>query len=494
MKFFSSFFFSFLFFLLVSPSVVSSQDYASPESQGIASENIQFCFDSLMRIKHAEVHGVVVMRHGKVVAELFPEPFNRTYSHTLYSVSKTFVAAAVGLAIDENRLRLNDRVVLFLPEFLQDTISSDWADMTIRDLLIMSSGFEPDWNLRNVKSDWVKNLLLKRLITRPGTQFKYDSMVSYLLSVIVQKVTGETVLDYLNKRIFSKIGIDDAEWEMSPEGYCTGGWGLRMSTLSMAKFGQFLLNRGIWNGEQLLSSSWVREMMSVQQKADKSRLYGYQIWKHDDIEGAFRADGALGQYIIVAPKEDMVIAITQCNRGNGILERKILNDWLLHKVSDKPLRESDSYPNLLNARYFLPVAEGKSSLSKHRKLLDKDIFLNQNSLGWKSIRLTSCGAQLKIVIETAMGELMIFHASNGKWGSDTTHVCPPYSINALGRFSGISRRFLVSSSYGMKNGILCLKILFPNWISGVELFISEENGEIKVKAKENYKKEFTFLK
>ncbi|MBO5829348.1 MAG: serine hydrolase [Paludibacteraceae bacterium] len=446
-----------------------------------------------MKINHGEIHGVVVMRHGKIVAELFPEPFKREFPHTLYSVSKTFVATAVGLAVDDNRLRISDRVMLFFPEFYHDTISDGWADMTIRDLLTMSSGFEPDWNMRNVQSDWVQSLLSKT-VNHPGSHFKYDSMVSYLLSVIVQKVTGETVLDYLNKRIFSKIGIDDAEWEMSPEGYCVGGWGLRMSTLSMAKFGQFLLNRGIWNGEQLLSSSWVREMMSVQQKADKSRFYGFQMWMHDDVDGAFRADGALGQYIIVAPKEDMVVAITQCNRGNGILERKILNDWLLHKVSDKPLRESDSYPKLLNARYSLPVAEGKSSLSKHRKLLDKDIFLNQNTLGWKCIRLNSCSDRLKIEIETAMGELMIFHASNGKWGSDTTHVCPPYSINALGRFSGISRRFVVSSSYGMKNGILCLKILFPNWISGVELFISEENGEIKVKAKENYKKEFTFLK
>lgn len=489
-QFLFRFLFSISFFI---PFNIVAQYYSSPESQGLKSENIQFCFDSLMNISHGEIHGIVVMRHGKIVAELFPEPFKREFSHTLYSVSKTFVATAVGLAVDDNRLRISDRVMLFFPEFYRDTISDGWADMTIRDLLTMSSGFEPDWNMRNIQSDWVQSLLSKT-VNHPGSHFKYDSMVSYLLSVIVQKVTGETVLDYLNKRIFSKIGIDDAEWEMSPEGYCVGGWGLRMSTLSMAKFGQFLLNCGSWNGEQLLSSSWVREMMSVQQHADKSRLYGYQIWKHDDIEGAFRADGALGQYIIVAPKEDMVIAITQCNRGNGILERQILNDWLLRKVSDKPLQEGSAYQKLRSSCYSLPVAVGKSLRAKYMKLLDKDIFLNQNSLGWKSIRLTSCGAQLKIAIETTIGEQMILHASNGKWGSDTTHVCPPYSINALGRFSGISRRFVVSSSYGIMNGTLCLKIFFPNWISGVELFISEEKGEIKVKAKENYKKEFTFLK
>ena len=489
-QFLFRFLFSISFFI---PFNIVAQYYSSPESQGLKSENIQFCFDSLMNISHGEIHGVVVMRHGKIVAELFPEPFKREFSHTLYSVSKTFVATAVGLAVDDNRLRISDRVMLFFPEFYRDTISDGWADMTIRDLLTMSSGFEPDWNLRNVQSDWVQSLLNKT-VNHPGSHFKYDSMVSYLLSVIVQKVTGETVLDYLNKRIFSKIGIDDAEWEMSPEGYCVGGWGLRMSTLSMAKFGQFLLNCGRWNGEQLLSSSWVREMMSVQKHADKSRLYGYQIWKHDDIDGAFRADGALGQYIIVAPKEDMVIAITQCNRGNGILERQILNDWLLRKVSDKPLQEGSAYQKLRRSCYSLPVAGGKSLRAKYMKLLDKDIFLNQNTLGWKCIRLTSCGAQLKIAIETTTGEQMILHASNGKWGSDTTHVCPPYSINALGRFSGISRRFVVSSSYGIKSGNLCLKIFFPNWISGVELFISEEKGEIKVKAKENYKKEFTFLK
>ena len=489
-QFLFRFLFSISFFI---PFNIVAQYYSSPESQGLKSENIQFCFDSLMNISHGEIHGIVVMRHGKIVAELFPEPFKREFSHTLYSVSKTFVATAVGLAVDDNRLRISDRVMLFFPEFYRDTISDGWADMTIRDLLTMSSGFEPDWNMRNVQSDWVQSLLSKT-VNHPGSHFKYDSMVSYLLSVIVQKVTGETVLDYLNKRIFSKIGIDDAEWEMSPEGYCVGGWGLRMSTLSMAKFGQFLLNCGRWNGEQLLSSSWVREMMSVQQHADKSRLYGYQIWKHDDIEGAFRADGALGQYIIVAPKEDMVIAITQCNRGNGILERQILNDWLLRKVSDKPLQEGSAYQKLRSSCYSLPVAGGKSLRAKYMKLLDKDIFLNQNSLGWKSIRLTSCGAQLKIEIETTTGEQMILHASNGKWGSDTTHVCPPYSINALGRFSGISRRFVVSSSYGINNGTLCLKILFPNWISGVELFISEEKGEVKVKAKENDKKEFTVLK
>lgn len=489
-QFLFRFLFSISFFI---PFNIVAQYYSSPESQGLKSEYIQFCFDSLMNISHGEIHGIVVMRHGKIVAELFPEPFKREFSHTLYSVSKTFVATAVGLAVDDNRLRISDRVMLFFPEFYHDTISDGWADMTIRDLLTMSSGFEPDWNMRNVQSDWVQSLLSKT-VNHPSSHFKYDSMVSYLLSVIVQKVTGETVLDYLNKRIFSKIGIDDAEWEMSPEGYCVGGWGLRMSTLSMAKFGQFLLNCGRWNGEQLLSSSWVREMMSVQQHADKSRLYGYQIWKHDDIEGAFRADGALGQYIIVAPKEDMVIAITQCNRGNGILERQILNDWLLRKVSDKPLQEGSAYQKLRSSCYSLPVAGGKSLRAKYMKLLDKDIFLNQNSLGWKSIRLTSCGAQLKIEIETTTGEQMILHASNGKWGSDTTHVCPPYSINALGRFSGISRRFVVSSSYGIKNGTLCLKILFPNWISGVELFISEEKGEVKVKAKENYKNEFTVLK
>ena len=167
-QFLFRFLFSISFFI---PFNIVAQYYSSPESQGLKSENIQFCFDSLMNISHGEIHGVVVMRHGKIVAELFPEPFKREFSHTLYSVSKTFVATAVGLAVDDNRLRISDRVMLFFPEFYRDTISDGWADMTIRDLLTMSSGFEPDWNLRNVQSDWVQSLLNKT-VNHPGSHFK----------------------------------------------------------------------------------------------------------------------------------------------------------------------------------------------------------------------------------------------------------------------------------------------------------------------------------
>ena len=190
----------------------------------------------------------------------------------------------------------------------------------------------------------------------------------------------------------------------------------------------------------------------------------------------------------------MVIAITQCNRGNGILERQLINDWLLRKASESSREVGVAYQKLLASSYTLPVAKGNSSFSSLKKIFDKEILLNSNDLGWKTIRLNQEGKFLKVDIVTFEGEQFSFLSAHNKWLSDTTNVCPPYSIKALGRFSGISKNFIISSSYGSKDNTLSIKVLYPNWISGVELLISVENRAIKVRAKENYKKKFSVLK
>lgn len=163
----------------------------------------------------------MVLRHGKVIAEAYPAPFAPEYRHTVFSCSKTFVGAAVGLAISENRLRLTDRVASFFPDQLPDSISANLADMTVRNLLNMTSGVTPDWNMRNVRTDWIKGYLGKQ-VKVPGEHFDYDSMSSYILSAIVQKVTGMKVLDYLRMKLFEPMHITDISWEASPEGINTG--------------------------------------------------------------------------------------------------------------------------------------------------------------------------------------------------------------------------------------------------------------------------------
>ncbi|MBQ6162372.1 MAG: serine hydrolase, partial [Prevotella sp.] len=289
---------------------INELERVTPESEGVNSDDVVSMMNALMAYDQTSVHSVVVLRHGKVIAETYPAPFKPEYKHTLYSTSKTFTSAAVGIAIAENRLRLTDRVISFFPEFTPDTISDNLANMTVRDLLIMSSGIEPDWEMRNITDAWIPTWFRKE-VKPQHKDFKYDSIDTYLLSAIVSRVTGMKLIDYLRDRVFRHMNINDVQWQLSPEGFNTGGWGLYIQPESMAKFGQMLLDGGCWEGKQLIPSEWVKEMMKKQME-NGAEGYGYQMWVCE-YPSAARADGAFGQYILVVPEKDMVIVVTQCS-------------------------------------------------------------------------------------------------------------------------------------------------------------------------------------
>ena len=223
------------------PLMASALERTTPEMQGVPSRAVEALFDSLTSMPDVDIHSVMVLRHGKVIGEIYPQPFAPQYRHTVYSVSKTFTAAAVGIAISENRLRLTDRVAAFFPELLPDSISLRLAQITVDDLLTMRSGIIPDRELRNHATEWRRAFLAKPIKGEPGSSFNYDSLNSYMLSAIVQRVTGMTSFDYLNSHVFVPMGITDIAWELSPEGISTGGWGVYASSESLAMFGQLLL-------------------------------------------------------------------------------------------------------------------------------------------------------------------------------------------------------------------------------------------------------------
>ncbi|MCQ2231888.1 MAG: beta-lactamase family protein [Paludibacteraceae bacterium] len=468
----------------------------SPESQGLKSEDVKSFFDGMMAAKQGEPHGVMVLRNGEVVGELFPTPFASKYSHTLYSASKTFVAVAVGLAVDENRLRLTDRVATFFPEMLPDTVSEDLANMTVRDLLTMTSGIRPDWLMRTSGANWVRRYLRKTVLYHPGEHFDYDSMSTYLLSAILQKVTGMKLLDYLRPRLFEPMHITEVDWEESPEGINTGGWGLHLQVASMAKFGQLLLNRGKWGDTQLVSAKWVDEMTSALQVTGMADAYGYQVWRCDYPE-AYRADGALGQYIIVAPREQMVVAITQANIGNGVAERQLV--WnLLRTARERALPEGKGFPALLEAerRYQLPVVPGKGSSKIINSLVGKELRLNANGLDWKSVKINISKKGLSLTVTNTENQSYQVDLGRGEWRTSHTEVCPPYTIRAVGRFSGIKRDFYVAGCYGGESD-LTIRLRYTNWVSGMDLVFSQtENGSLRLMVKETAKRgayELTFV-
>ena len=356
---------------LLIPATTSAQirelERSIPEVEGVPSGALIALMDSLMGLPKTDIHSVMVLRHGKVIAEIYPEPFAPEYRHTVYSCSKTFVGAAVGLAISENRLRLTDRVASFFPDQLPDTISANLADMTVRNLLNMTSGVTPDWNMRNGRTDWIRGYLGKT-IKVPGKHFDYDSMSSYILSAIVQKVTGMKVLDYLRLKLFKPMHITDISWEVSPEGINTGGWGVYLQSESLAKFGQLLLNRGVWEGKQLLPAEWVDRMMTKQSDTGSFGYgYGYQMWLCE-YPGAVRIDGALGQYALLIPDKDMVVVITECTLIDGATQRRLVWNRLLPAVGDDTLIPGKDYKRLLKKQssYQLPFVPGKASSSLAR--------------------------------------------------------------------------------------------------------------------------------
>ncbi|HUB60909.1 MAG TPA: serine hydrolase [Puia sp.] len=317
--------FRILLLLLVAGYSAAAQDIQDrlprslPEKEGVSAAGISQFIDATTHSR-TEFHSFVFLRHGKVVAEGWWDPYAPALKQTLYSTSKSFTAAAVGFALTEGRLHLADKIVSFFPNDLPSPVPPFLAELTVRDALMMSDGQEPDPTpLVVVDTNWARRFLRIPILHEPGTKFLYNSAGTYMLAAVVQKVTGQTVLDYLRPRLFEPLGITGEDWETSPQGVNTGGWGLRLKTEDMAKFGQLYLQGGRWKGKQLLPRSWVKEATTVkimqdpdapQAKKDSSdwlQGYCYQMWRcrHNGV----RADGAFGQFIIMLPDEDAVIAI-----------------------------------------------------------------------------------------------------------------------------------------------------------------------------------------
>nr|WP_186736352.1 serine hydrolase [Spirosoma utsteinense] len=291
-----------------------------PEVQGVASGGL-LNFVNAVEKSALNLHSMMVVRHGQVVAEGWWAPYKPQLKHTLYSLSKSFTSTAVGMAVAEGKLTVEDKVISFFKADLPATISDNLAAMRVKDLLTMTTGHdkEPTPNMRvDGNKNWIKVFLAHPVDHKPGTHFVYNSGATYMLSAIVQKLTGQPVLTYLKPRLFDPLGIEGADWETDPNGIDTGGWGLRVRTEDIAKFGQLYVQKGMWNGKRLLPEAWIADATSKQvqsaggkRKAEENdwlQGYGYQFWRcrHD----AYRGDGALGQYCIVLPKEDAVIAIT----------------------------------------------------------------------------------------------------------------------------------------------------------------------------------------
>lgn len=444
---------------------------AKPEEEGIRSKDMLAFMDTLMRQRESDVHGIMVLRHGRVIGEKYNEPFAAEYSHTLYSASKTFTAVAVGLAIEDSLLNLTDRLVDFFPYTLPPVVSDSLSAITVHDLLCMQSGLPVDTHMRTVEKEWLQFYLAQKMLAMPGTKFNYDSIVTYLLSAIVQSIEGQKIIDLLKKRIFTPLGITEVAWEESPEGITCGGWGLYMQLESMAKFGQLLLQKGEWNGQQLISSEWIDMMTQHHASNSNGGRYGYQIWL-TNYPGMVRVDGAYGQYIFISPLHETVVAITQCNRGSSTLEHEMI--WNLGaNATDNPLPVVDAdYRTLQNARYRMSPTRGNAFSMYHRS--KTRIRLGANDLKWAEIELdlkpNQSRKRLSATITTTSGEKFDLDCGYQTWTKNTIKGYPlnwrPFQNN----FSNIPDPFYASASYGWTTqNDLYLRIHYINWLTSCRL-------------------------
>ena len=462
---------------------------STPEEQGVPSKALVALFDSLHALPLTDMHAVVVMRHGKVIGEMYPKPYAPEYRHTMYSCSKTFVGIAVGLAIEDNRLRLDDRIAAIFPELLPDSVSKDLADMTVRHLLTMASGVKPDWNMRSRGTEWIRTFLSKP-VKEPGTQYAYDSMVSYMLAAVVQKVTGKKLTEYLQERVFTPMNVTEWAWEESPEGVNTGGWGVHIQPESLAKFGQLILNEGRWKGKQLVPAEWIREMCKKHRETGRE-VYGYHIWHCGGHDGAVRADGALGQYVISVLDKDMVVVMTEATLGNGRDQRRLIWDVLLPHIQDEPLpANKKDYQKLLKKQegYMLAEVKGKASSAFASNWENKTIELGKNTFGWKSLKLNFGKKEVTMTVTETNGKSYELPFGYQEWITTTFDSYPPYSITPIDRFKGLEGPYYASGSYAwISKEELQLKAHYVNWVSALEMtFHLDENGEVQLNVQTNY--------
>ena len=316
---------------------------STPEAQGISSRSVREFVEAADKIN--TLHSFMIVRHGRVIAEGWWKPEAADRPHILNSVSKSFTATAVGLAIAEGKLGLDDPVLKFFPAEAPPEPSDNLKALKVRHLLTMSGGHDTEPRAANGGPS-VKQFLAHPFVHEPGTLFQYNSMGTYTLSAIVSKVTGRTTLDYLKPRLFEPLGIEDPEWASSPEGYSLGGYGLKLRTEDIAKLGQLYLQGGMWDGKPLISREWVELATSKQvpnEEESHAKIgidwrqgYGFQFWRctHD----AFRGDGAGGQFIVAIPGKDAVVAIT-ADTGNMQGELNAIWDKLFPAFGGETLPE-----------------------------------------------------------------------------------------------------------------------------------------------------------
>jgi CubicO group peptidase (beta-lactamase class C family) len=413
-----------------------------PEEQGIRSTAVSAFLDRIKNL-NIELHSMMLLRYGHVVAEGWWSPYRPELPHMLFSLSKSFTATAIGLAVSEQLLSLEDKVVSFFPDESPAEPGDNLAQMNISHLLMMGTGHTMDTMtdmLQSHDGNWVRAFLQLPVEKVPGSYFLYNTGATYMLSAILQKVTSQTLLEYLGPRLFTPLGIKDPTWESCPHGINIGGYGLNLTTEDIAKFGQLYLQQGQWNDRQILSREWVAAATSKQiangdgspDSGEWSQGYGYQFW--NCRHGAFRADGAFCQLCIIMPEQDAVLVVTS---GTNETQQVMDAVWelLLPAMNSAPILQehssaaADLAAQLRTLQIVPPRCIRSSTLES---TLSGQVYkLEANELDSDTLEVSFSGNEAVVTIQDrSVRQSVVF--GREEWTANSANIMPsPSGSNAI---------------------------------------------------------------
>ena len=449
------------------PPVANKLPRATPESQGVSSQAL-LAFIEALDANVDTMNSIIVVRHGQVIAEAWWAPFAADTPHQMFSLTKSFTSTAVGLAQAEGKLSVDDPVLKYFPDVTPAAANDFQKGMRIRDLLAMSTGHRTEPSFQG-STTWTKTFFEHPVLHKPGTIFLYNTPASYMLSAIVQKATGQKEADFLQSRLFTPLGIGTPRWETSPEGVTIGGTGLWLRTEDIARFGQLYLQKGQWQGKQLVPADWVAAATTRQTSngssptSDWDQGYGYQFWR--SRHNSFRGDGAHGQFCMVLPDQDTVIAMTSGTRNmQGVMN--VVWDKLLPALGAAKLPENLTAKQALTERLAklivkpisgtLRPASGAVIFDKAYKVAANDqgveaITIVRGDGGDSTLKLTVKGTERAIGLKQgewktgrmAWGNLVEQPAAaSGAWTTVDTYVTrivfyeTPFVLNLTLKFNG----------------------------------------------------------
>ena len=361
---------------------------ARPCAVGVDARIVEQCLEKLASAG-IDIHSFVLHRRDHIAVEMYRWPHGPERPRLMHSVAKSFTACAIGIALEEGRFSLTDRVIDFFPEYFSRPPEPKLAAMTVEDLLTMRIGHAQETSgavWRGLRGSWIREFFAIPVVHQPGTVYRYTSAASYMLSAILTRVTGQTLHEYLRPRLFAPLGITGEIWDIGPDGINPGGNGLRCKTVDVLKLGVLHAKRGVWDGERLLSEEWIARAT----RAHSPSGYGYH-W----VSGpgrSFAAMGVFGQMLVVFPDQEATLALTAAVNGEHACTDVLAP--LLHKYfpaafRDGSLRQSDAEERLIQRTRDAATAPRLISHERPDKPRGVQVYrVEPNALGVSSLQLT----------------------------------------------------------------------------------------------------------